>query len=584
MDIGDLVENPLPLFRKYIEASNLKQAKNLLLDLHLQSKSVQTSILDELAMATDDHLAWNLLNFLVHIEICHFNAFSPEIYNKMIQLITDRAHLNFEYAVILYRTEDHQKILQAAPLMKYILTNCTDREILFETIHAAGNAHINALVPCIAEFLYYDDATLKAHAVNTLGRVASSEARMLLKQASQTVKNDQQIMDTLEKLKESPSAQAQESSVSSPNISDRPHHEPGEDALLNAEKDASSPPPPAKEENATLAIMERLTSKRIEERFKAIGEYIDIASAHGNELTRNLKSEDEDLVINTLRIITFSSLDEMLPDIYALLNRQKLPPSIIYAAFETLCSFKKFSFTEVMLDAAQHPAIHVCMAAVMAINKNINDPVYAKIKNIIETGRKKGERLVQILIDAQADNIINYLLVSDTFSYMSANYLEKKVLPAAVEVYLDVLNKRGLRSTARKVAFKAKEVQKAQQPSLNATVISSSETVHRIYESTLYKNSYTPRCFTDPQQAFEALAMAKPDILIMDLFSRDMTALDLAREVRELYPQDDLPLLISTRQEAFVNMDFTTSPYRDLGINGIFKFPHLIKGINGLFK
>ncbi len=595
MDTGDIVGNTLPLFRKYVETANVKKAKDLILDLHLESESVQTGILDELAMATDDHLAWNLLNFLVHVEVSHFNAFSPEIYDKMIELITDRAHLNFEYAVILYRTADHQKILQAAPLMKYILTNCTDREILFETIHAAGIAHIKTLVPCIAEFLYYDDATLKSHAVNTLGRVASPEARMLLEQASQTVKNDQQIMDTLEKLTKIAPDPTQMSGVSSPKISDRRsatvsdtlRHEPEEDAQLNEIKGLSSPPPPpvkGEDDDTFFTIVERITSTDIEERFKAMDEYIDIASAHGKELSENLKSEDEDLVINTLRIITFSSLDEMLPDIYALLNRQKLPPSIIYAAFETLCSFKKFSFTEVMLDAAQHPAIHVCMAAVMAINKNINDPVYAKIKNIIETGRKKGERLVQILIDAQANNIINYLLVSDTFSYMSANYLEKKVLPAAVLTYLDVLNKRGLRSTAQKIAFKAKEVEKAHQPSLNAMVISSSETVHRIYETALYKNGYQPGCFTDPQQAFEALAMAKPDLLITDLFSRNMTALNLAREVRDLYSRNDLPLLISTRQEAFVNMDFTTSPYKDLGINGIFKFPHLMKGIDALFK
>ncbi len=114
-------------------------------------------------------------------------------------------------------------------------------------------------------------------------------------------------------------------------------------------------------------------------------------------------------------------------------------------------------------------------------------------------------------------------------------------------------------------------------------VISTSDTVHKIYEKTLSQNSYISLPFRNAQDAFESLAMGKPDLIVTDLFSEEVTALEFALEVREFYSKQDLPFLISTRQNDFLNIDLEKK-YPSCGINGIFKFPALIKGIDEYIK
>ncbi|MBF0234228.1 MAG: hypothetical protein HQK62_10810 [Desulfamplus sp.] len=620
--------NYISYFKESIKNSDIRKAKDLLIDLHLESDDTKTAILNELAMVSDE-MACLLLDFIMRLEIKYYKSFKLELYDKLIQLITDRAHLNFDFAIIFYKIRDRKKILQATSLLKYILTNCTDREILFETINAVGTEKIESLVPAIAEFLYYDDASLKEQAIRNLSKFASPEVYKILLDTSKTVKNDQDIMNALELFKiPSKAAPIEISAVDSP-----PPPIPTPPSTVssdfNAEKlmlnsinelvpeqlpvtptsDVDSVLSPTFEfkadniflpdkkidtkENPTSESQQhdikKLGSKSIEERFEAFGYFFNSGSKHFSsgsmylkELISNLKSQDHDLIINTLRIISNIESEELLPDIYSFLNRKNLEPSLEHEAFETLYSFDKFSFTELMMDAIEKPAIHVRMSAVKALDKNDNDPVYAKIKNRIETGREKGLALVHTIIDAHAENLISYLLVSDTFADIASTYLTKDATPSALNTYLNILTNRGLKSTAKKIQFKA-DMENRLKNRFKAMVISPSDTVHKIYEKLLFKNGYISTGFQNPEDAFESLSIDKPDLIVSDLFSKDMTALDFAREVREFYTKNDLPFLISTPQNDFLNINFTKH-YADCDINGIFKFPGIIKGINELIN
>lgn len=616
--------NYISYFKESIKNADLRKAKDLLLDLHLESEEAKVAILNELAMVPDE-LAWLLLDLLVRLETKYYKSFSIDTYDKLIQLITDRAHLNFEFAMILYKTRDRKKLLQASPLMKYILTNCTDREILFETINAVGNEKIESLATAIAEFLYYDDTTLKERSVKNLTLIASPEAYKILFDASQTVKNDQTIMDALELLKadsgtvaltdfseidsvpvpptdlnqinldsnhltdlngigSTSNIESDEFNTEQAHITDFSSSDSGSHQIIEADKILASE---YKTDLPDVSVpqkysVEMLGSKSIEERFEAFRYFVKSGSGYLKELVANLRSQDHDLIVNTFRIISNVASENILPDIYSFLGKNSQDPSLEHEAFEALCSFDKFSFTELMLGAIEKPAIHVRMSSIKALDKNYNDPVYAKVKNRIETGREQGETLVRTIIDSHAENLINYLLVSDTFADMAATYLAKEVTPSTLNKYLDVLIKRGLKATAKKIEAKA-DMDSKLKNRLKAMVISSSDTVQKIYDKLLFKNGYISIGFQSPEDAFESLSIDKPDLIVSDLFAKDMTALDFAKEVREFYTKNELPFLISTRQNDFLNIDLAKQ-YPACDISGIFKFPGVIKGINELIN
>ncbi|MBF0376964.1 MAG: hypothetical protein HQK72_05730 [Desulfamplus sp.] len=585
--------NYISYFRDSIKNSDIKKAKDLLLDLHLESDKTKVAILDELAMASDSD-AWILLDFVVRLETKYYKSFNNDNHNKLIQLITDRAHLNFGFALIFYKARDRKRLLKASPLLKYILTNCTDREILFETINIIGEEKIESLVSAVAEFLYYDDATLKDQAVKTLAKIGSPEVYKIFFDISKTAKNDQNIIDALASFK-IPSIEP------SPQVTSAP--------ILKAQPTQISTPPPStqppqtqakqktesKQENDGITLyMQMFASRAVEERFEAISYLLnpdlDLKAnpEYLKQITLNLESNDHDLVLNSLRLIASRAAsdeilsDEILPDIYSFLNKKHLEPSLEHQAFETLYSFDKFSFTELMMGAIENNAIHVRISAIKALDKNYNDPVYAKVKNRIETGREHGQRLVHTIIDAQVKNIINYLLVSDTFVDMASTYLAKDAAPSALNSYLNILTNRGLKSTAKKIEFKADMGNKLQNK-LRAMVISSSDTVQKIYEKLLLKNGYISIRFDNPEEAFEPISAEKPDLIISDLFLKDMTALEFAKEVREFYSKNDLPFLVSTLQKDFLDLNLTDK-YLDCGINRIFRFPEIVKGIKDLIK
>ncbi|MBF0467475.1 MAG: hypothetical protein HQK61_01090 [Desulfamplus sp.] len=647
--------NYISYFKESVKNSDIRKAKDLLIDLHLESEETKTAILNELAMVSDE-IACVLLDFIIRLEVKYYKSFRAELYDKLIQLITDRAHLNFDFAVIFYKIRDRKKILQGISLLKYILTNCADREILFETINAIGSEQIESLVPAIAEFIYYDDASLKEQAIKNLSKFKSPQVYKILFDASKTVKNDQDIMDALElfkvasKTKQAKSDKIDPKPVSPPitAINDLDSEQPvlnatsESDNMTNEPEDITSEPGNITSEpgnitsepdtvpfiaNAATDIVpdsssafdvddifltdnqpdqsvdtkesspsdspqidiKRLGSLSIKERFQAFNYFFNSGSGYFNsdskqlkELIGNLKSQDHDLIVNTLKIISNMASEEILPDIYSFLNRKSLDPSLEYEAFEALCSFDKFSFTELMMGAIEKNAIHVRMSAIKALNKNYNDPVYAKIKNRIETGREQGQAIVHTIIDSHSENIINYLLISDTFVDMASTYLAKNATPSALNNYLNILADRGLKSTAKKIEFKA-DMENKLKNRFKAMVISSSDTVQKIYDKLLFKNGYIVTGFHSPEDSFEAISTEKPDLIVSDLFSRDMTALDFAKEVREFYSIDDLPFLISTQQNDFIDINFAEQ-YADCGINGIFKFPEIMKGINKLFS
>ena len=174
--------------KKSVNNSDIKKTKQLLKALKDLSFETKLEVLQIFALAPD-LIALNLLPLLTQDKYVD-EYIDGEIYDRVIQLIIDRAHLNFHFSLVLYNTCNRDIILQILPLMQHILSKETDFEILKETIKTAGREELEDLVEDIAEFIFYDESKLKTEAVKALEKIGSNSAYKKLVKAADSSKCD----------------------------------------------------------------------------------------------------------------------------------------------------------------------------------------------------------------------------------------------------------------------------------------------------------------------------------------------------------------------------------------------------------
>lgn len=440
------------------------------------------------------------------------------------------------------------EVLQIVPLMKHILSKETDFEILKETIKTAGRQRIEALVDDIAEFIFYDESKLKTEAVRALERIGSNSAYKNLLKAANSSKCDQNILDSIEVLK-----------------NHKKKDPPEKKTIKNQAKKNLS--------NDISTLNDNLKSKNIETRFNGFTKLADIVSDTDNTeiLTKNLKSKDHDLIINTLGLISRTIPKTLISEVFSLLENKKIDKKIKFAAYAALEAFPELESAASVINGINDSSMPVRTAAVKTLDKNPTDLVIAEIKEKIESGTESGKKLGENILDAQANNLINQLMVSDAFSYISSNYLEKKASFQVLENYINIQKKRKLIASSKKYTKSLKKRQKKER--LNFIIISNFQIRINIYTKILFAAGYTSKVFYNPQSAFESLMAEKPFAIICDLFLHDMTGLDLIKEIREIRPEKELPVILSTLQKDFLNQE-----------NNIIGFPPNINQIHHCFK
>ena len=114
-------------------------------------------------------------------------------------------------------------------------------------------------------------------------------------------------------------------------------------------------------------------------------------------------------------------------------------------------------------------------------------------------------------------------------------------------------------------------------------VISSSETILNTYSKLIYSCGFSSLTFQQSQEAFEAIVSQKPCAIICDLFLDEMTGMDLAREARELYTKDDVPIILSTLQKN-LDKDLLQKELDSAGVNTICEFPAKTSQIKSWLK
>lgn len=526
----------LPNVKKSIKTGKIGRAKKLLSDIRDRRLEEKEEILEMIALASDK-IALELLSFLTSDA-----QKDTLIHDRLIQLVTDRAHLNYSFVLILFQNADRSTIIHAVPLLKHILSNETDTELLSNVIRASGKIKINQMIQDLAEFIFYDDLKLKSDAVNALERIGTPQALKKLKQAAKTEKCDQDILDAIQVLEQSRDEIEKKAPAQRPETRETPDN----DKLAN------------------------LSSPSMEKRFEAL---VNVSKSNINlsdALSKKEVLDDYDLMINLLRLVCRTIPLEAVNPLFNIISRKKIDSNIRFLAYNALEAYPELESAASVIKGLNESAMYVRLAVIKALDKNLTDFVSAEIKNKIESGTKKGELLAHTILDANARNIIESLMISDTFSYMASNYLSKSAPISVLDTFIDILKRRNLKSTAKKYSdIKAERLKNVSE---NFVVISSSDAILNVYSKLIFSCGFSCLAFRQAQEAFEAIVYEKPKAIICDLFLTDLTGVDLCREVRDMYTQKQVPVIMSTLQR-HLDSDELKTVLDSAGVNALCEFP-----------
>lgn len=533
-----IMDDYIQSLKKNMKAGKLGQVKTLLELLPSRPDHEKKQGLEIIALSPDKP-AFELLSFLI-LETSHIRQ-DADLYDRLIQLVTDRAHLNFNFVVILLKSPDQNTAAGTTPLLKHILSNETDKDILIEIIRSAGKLRMGNMIDEIAEFIFYDDPNLKTEAIRALERIGTVRACEKLEQASKTEKCDQDILDAYEAL----------------------------NARIRREK-TKELAPDSSEQNIQ-ADLEMLCSADVNKRFKAFIALSEKGSELSSILAKHLKDNpDHDLTLNILRLISRTIPLEAINDLFDIISRKDIPASLKFAVYSALLSFPELESAASVIQGIFESSLPVRLSAMKVVDKNLSDFICAEIKNKIESGTKKGELLAETILDARARHVIEYMMISDTFSYMASNYLIRSAPVQVMDTFIQILEKRNLKSTARK--YQDIRSEKAEREENRIIVVSSSECILDTYCKLLYSAGFPSLTFQKPQDAFETLISQKPLAVICDLFLNDMTGMNFSSEVRELYSSDEVPVIVSALQNS-LDKAILKKELDGSGVTAIWEFP-----------
>jgi len=540
----------IPELKGLIKTDHTKEAKTLLASFSSRSEEDQQAVIEMLALASDP-TGLDLIDFLMS------GTREKSVQKRLFQLATDRAHLNYAFTGLLLSHGTPTQIRHSIPLLKHIIAKATKGELLNRILRTAGKLRLEALTDDVAEFIFYDDDDLKRESVKALERMGNKRALKHLEHIAGTDKSDMDILDAIDMLKEKLGPE-----------------EAVEDRAAQASAPRDTPPrkrqepQPVRDDGQTQ--LQRLASGRLDQRMEAYGYFCDNQDLVADALHQNIDTESHDLLLNLLRLTTRTIPQKAEGDLLTLITRNNLETSLQIATLTALAAFPELESAAAVLKLAESSSMVVRLAAVKVLDRHCSDYVAAEIKSRIETGTKKGEALGISILDAGAVRLMDALMASDTFSYIASNYLERSAPVAAIDAFIHVLENRNRTSTVKKYSRIRTERASKKRPFF--VVIHPTQAYLDVYTKLIHNCGFDTRCFTAPQQAFESIVFEKPAAVICDLFIGQMSVLDLAPEIRELYPVTEVPIIASTPQRD-LDKEVVDNEFKAAGINTLCGYP-----------
>lgn len=539
-----MVSFDIEKFKLCIDTHDIDRAKKYLSQTAERPDNEQQEILQILALAKDK-TAFLLLEFLTR-DPYH----TLKIHHRIIQLIIDRAHLNYEFAMILLDNLKFSSISHILPLLRHILNNEIRKKYLHKIINYSHINGIEQLVPDVAEFIFYDDVDLKKEAVQALEKIGTKSCLEKLLHAANTSKCDQHILDAIKNIKK--------------------HH-------ISISKEAplqTTPEQPAEKKPVLRFKTDDLVSQNIQQRFDALNWFSeqgpDMVACLFKQLKRMDLNQNHDLAVNIIRLIARTTPLKTVNDLFDITNSKQVENTIRFAAYSALNAFPELESTASLIQGLTDPALYIRLAAAKTLDKKMTDFVCVEIKKLVESGTRKSETIAQTILDARASRIIEFLMISDSFDYVASNYLAKTASLPVLDTYISILEKRNQKASAKK--YRDSRIEKVSGLEEKAAIISSSDSILDTYGKMISIYNIGAFTFKRSQDALEYIVTDKPKVIICDLILNNMTGLELARELREIYSKTDLVIILSTLQKDLDPRQLQKMA-SETGASGIYRFP-----------
>ncbi|MCP4118166.1 MAG: response regulator [Desulfobacteraceae bacterium] len=465
-------------------------------------------------------IAFPLLEYLLKIDISN-----PDLNEALYELILDKSYGNTDL-VLKYIHQDHRKsrlvflqaagdlmLTDAAPELAKILQLETDKEILITAVKALGALRIPQYLPTIASVMADPDMEIKQTAIYAMAEMGEEKA-----------------VDQLFKV------------ITGHDESD----------LLAIEALAG-----IQNQHALNGLAKLLDSSHTHIRDAAIDQLIEIGKKAVPTLTTATRNAEADYMIHLVTTLGYIGDQSALPTLLDIINVRPKDPNIRQALYEALERLPSTKSAISLANGLQDEVEAVRMSAARAVDKNLSKVLVAGLKNIVRLKDEGAKGAVAALIDAEADNIFNFLLSEESFVTLARDHVVTKADPSTRAHFLDLLRSKNQEELARSmedaVPAAAKPVQRKRP--VEIYVVDDSKMMLKLYQNKLIKLGYSPRMFDSPEKALMAVSVFKPDLIITDLNMPKINGLQLTQEVRKKYTRQQLPIIMITTQSDFIQMD-----------------------------
>ncbi len=480
--------------------------------------TVQQQALLALGSAPES-IAFPLLEYLLKIDIS-----SPELNETLYELILDKSYGNTDL-VLKYIHQDHRKsrlvflqaagdlmLTDAAPELARVLGEETDKEILIAAVKALGALRLAQYLPTIALAMADPDMEIKQSAIYAMAEMGETKA-----------------VDQLFKV------------ITGHDESD----------LLAIEALAG-----IQDQHALNCLATLLDSTHTHIRDAAIDQLIEIGKKAVPTLTTATRNAEADYMIHLVTTLGYIGDQSALPTLLDIINVSPKDPNIRQALYEALERLPSTKSAISLVGGLQDGVEAVRMSAARAVDKNLSKVLVAGLKNIVRQEDEEARGAVAALIDAEADNIFNFLLAETSFVTLARDHVVTKADPATRNHFIELLRSKNQEELARSIEEAAPVAAPVKRErALEIYVVDDSKMMLKLYQNKLIKLGYRPRMFESPEKALTAVAVFKPDLIITDLNMPKINGLQLTREIRKKYTRQQLPIIMITTQSDFIQMD-----------------------------
>lgn len=522
-----------------ISQHNRETLKDLLDHFPARDEKTKSRVLFEISIADVDEAFFALTHLLSNPSL------TVKSKNDLIDLLLDRSrtHAQFILPMIDYATPG--QLRQATPVLAGILLNETDSHILQKTIMAIGQTGDSSCINVVADFIFYDHAELKREAITAIGRIGGPSAIKRLAFAGQTSKSDEYLQATLDRLMKEMTLHEQPA-IQGPSM----QFASRKDTLEALAEDSDI---------AQLLIM--LASTSPHDRHLAIDSLIEIGPQAIPAVVGSMDLSHADRIINGLDILGNIKNEAALPAILNILNHHHPDSNVRFAAYEAISMLPHVHSSVSLIEGITDAAEQVRLAAATAIDNNLSEVMIAGLKGRIETSGRQSKRAIIIaaIIDSHAGRIFSGLMDSDAFVFNALAYLAQSH-PSTVSFFKDILVRRGSRSLAGSIEAARAGSAKTTRP-LTIYCVDDSSICLKYYLRFFHSLGHDPHVFSDPTEALTAVDRRRPDLLTLDLNMLTMNGLQMTETIRERYSQDELPIVIITTQQDFID-DYNDKTHR----------------------